>query len=194
MPLWFRVMRIWLPIAVATTALTGLTYLAVQQSYRHGLDDPQIQLAQDGAARLDAGAPPTSVVNSPTVNAEASLTPFLIVFDAHDVVLASGASLGGSTPTPPTGVLATARTAGHDRVTWQPQSGVRIASVSFSAKDGRVVLAGRNMREVESRVDDLTRITALAWAAALVGVFAAALLAEFFGLKLGPRESGDSSA
>ena len=41
MPLWFRVIRIWLPIAVAVTGLVGLTYVAVQQNYRNGLDDPQ---------------------------------------------------------------------------------------------------------------------------------------------------------
>jgi hypothetical protein len=145
-------MRIWLPIAVATTVLTGLIYVAVQQSYRYGLDDPQVQLAQDGAAQLDAGAAPASITNSPTIDADTSLAPFLIVFDAHDGVLASGASLGGSTPAPPAGVLATARSAGRNRLTWQPRPGVRIASVSFSAKDGRVVLAGRNMREVEWRL------------------------------------------
>ena len=184
MPLWFRVVRLWLPIAVAVTALGGLTYLAVQQNYRNGLDDPQVQLAQDGAARLDAGATPASLVTSPTVEAASSLAPFVAVFGPDDALLASGVTIAAMPPKPPAGVLASARSTGRDRVTWQPRSGVRIASISVAAKDGRVVLAGRNMREVEARVDELTKITALAWAAALAAVLVAVLGVEWFGARL----------
>ena len=184
MPLWFRIVRIWLPIAVALTAVMGLSYLAVQQSYRNGLDDPQLQLATDGAARLDAGGSPEGILTSPTVDADTSLAPFVIVFGSGDEVLASSATLAGGTPKPPAGVLAAARTSGTNRVTWQPQPGVRIASVSVASHDGRVVLAGRNMRAVESRIDDLAKITALAWAVALVGVLVATLLTELVGLRL----------
>ena len=178
MKLWMRVLRVWLPIAVAITAVSGLTYLAVQQSYRNGLDDPQVQLATDGAARLDAGAASASLVSSPTVEAADSLAPFVAVFGADDALLASGATIDGAQPKPPSGVLATARSAGRDRVTWQPRPGVRIASVSVGAKDGRVVLAGRNMREVEARIDDLTKIVGLAWLAALIGVLVTVALVE----------------
>ena len=178
MKLWMRVLRVWLPIAVAITAVSGLTYLAVQQSYRNGLDDPQVQLATDGAARLDAGAGLASLVNSPTVEPADSLAPFVAVFGADDALLASGATIDGAQPKPPSGVLATARSAGRDRVTWQPRPGVRIASVSVGAKDGRVVLAGRNMREVEARIDDLTKIVGLAWLAALIGVLVTVALVE----------------
>ena len=113
MPLWFRIVRIWLPIAVAVTALSGLTYLAVQQSYRNGLDDPQLQLATDGAARLDAGASPLSIATSPTIDAEKSLAPFVIVLGPQDDVLASGATLGSGVAKPPAGVLAAARSQGR---------------------------------------------------------------------------------
>ncbi|MDR3687282.1 MAG: hypothetical protein P4L93_10035 [Coriobacteriia bacterium] len=184
MPLWFRIIRIWLPIAVAVTAVSGLTYLAVQQSYRNGLDDPQQQLATDGAALLDAGATPESVATSPTIDAAMSLAPFVVVVGPQDNVLASGATIGSSVAEPPAGVLAAARAQGTDRVTWQPQTGVRIASVSAAAKDGRVVIAGRNMRAVEARIDDLGRITALAWGAALIGVLIATFLTEYLGLRL----------
>lgn len=184
MPLWFRITRIWLPIAVAVTALSGLTYIAVQQSYRTGLDDPQLQLATDGAARLDAGASAASIATSPTVDAEKSLAPFVMVMDANSHILAVGALLGTDAIQPPDGVLAAARAKGTDRVTWQPQDGVRIATVSAAAKDGRVVVAGRNMRAVEARIDDLGKITAVAWGAALVGVLIATVMAELIGLRL----------
>ena len=184
MPLWFRVARIWLPIAVAVTTIMGLTYAAVQQNFRSSLNDPQLQLATDGAARLDAGATPESLATSPTVDADNSLRPFVIVFGSGDDVLASGATLAGLTPRPPVGVLAAARSNGTNSVTWQPRRDVRLASVSAAARDGRVVLAGRNMRAVESRIDNLGALTALAWAAALIGVLIATVLAEIVGLRL----------
>ena len=189
MPLWFRVVRIWLPIAMALTAACGLTYLAVQQNYRNSLDDPQVQLAQDGASRLDAGSVPSTLVSSPPVDAEASLAPFVIVLGKSDEVLASGVTLGGTTPAPPAGVLAAARSAGRDRVTWQPRSGVRIASVSVATKDGRVVLAGRNMREVEARIDRLAGIAGLVWAMALLAVLGVVSALEVMSGRIGRHES-----
>jgi hypothetical protein len=184
MPLWFRIMRIWLPIAVAVTVVAGLTYVSVQQSYRNGLDDPQLQLATDGAARLNAGAPASSIATSPTIDADKSLAPFVIVVDQSGAVVASGASLDGATPVPPAGVLSVARAKGTDRVTWQPRVGVRIASVSAAATDGRVVVAGRNMRAIEARIDDLGKLTAIAWAVAIIGVLVATLFAELIGMRL----------
>ena len=190
MPLWFRIARIWLPITVAITVLVGVAYVGVQQSYRNGLDDPQLQLATDGRAALNSGSTPASLVTSPTVDADKSLAPFVIVYAADNRLLASGAVLGGSAPTPPAGVLAAARAEGINRVTWQPQHGVRIASVSAVAKDGSVVLAGRNMRAVEMRIDDLTRIVGVGWAAAVIGVLIVTVIIEFGGLRFSAGDSG----
>ena len=178
MPLWLRVARTWIPLAVVTTALVGFTYLGVQQSYRSGLNDPQVQLAEDGAARLDEGATPASVAGTGSVDIARSLAPFVIVYDAANAPLASSGHLDGSAPRPPAGVLDAARAAGSDTVTWQPRQGVRIASVSVATKDGRVVLAGRNMREVEARVDNLTAMAGLAWAAAFVGALVTCAVVE----------------
>jgi len=191
MPLWFRVIRIWLPIAVAVTGLVGFTYLAVQQNYRNGLDDPQWQLASDGAAALNAGASPQSVVGSRKVDAAASLAPFVVVYAADGSVLASNGTLGGTAPGLPTGVLDSTRARGIDRVTWQPRPGVRIATVSVATKDLRVVTSGRNMRVVEARIDNLTTIAAIAWGVTLVGVVLVTLIVELLALRL---ESGQPTA
>ncbi len=168
-PLWFRTVRLWLPIAVAATVAIGLTYAGVQQAHRTTADDPQIQLAEDAAARLDAGDPATDVLPDGPVNVATSLAPFVIVYDAKNAVVEGSGVLDGAPPVPPTGVLDAARSAGHNAVTWQPAPGVRIASVSVTTKDGRVVLAGRNLREVEVREDALTQMTVLAWLAAMLG-------------------------
>ena len=188
MPLWFRIARLWLPIAVLATALTGFTYLAVQQSYRNNADDPQVQLAEDGASRLDAGDPVSDVVTGDPVNLATSLAPFVIVYDAHNAVIDGTGVLQGAQPTPPAGVLDTARSAGRNRVTWQPARGVRIASVSVVTRDGRVVLAGRSLREAERHVDDLGKIALLAWAVTLMGTLGVVVFVELLGGRMSASE------
>ena len=53
-------------------------------------------------------------------------------------------------------------------MTWQPQSGVRVAQVSVPWSGG-TVLAGRSLREVERRIDQLLLLVAAAWVAGLAG-------------------------
>jgi hypothetical protein len=81
-------------------------------------------------------------------------------------------------PTPPDGVLEIARRQGANVVTWQPRPGVRIAAVFHDVNDGsgRVVLAGRSLREVEERESRLLVMSALAWGALLVTCVAAVVL------------------
>ena len=181
MPFWFRIARVWLPLAFVATLLCGLAYAAVQQNYRMGFDGPQIQLAQDAAARLDAGGSPQDIAGSATVDVANSLAPFVITYAADNSVLAGTGKLHGAVPKPPAGVLDAARAKGLKRVTWQPEAGVRIASVSYATKDGRVVLAGRNMREVELREDALLQMTAIAWAVIVVGSLLTSWVVELLG-------------
>jgi len=53
--LLIRAVVAWLPLAVATTLLCGLIYAVLEYDLRSGADDPQIQMAEDAATRLDAG-------------------------------------------------------------------------------------------------------------------------------------------
>jgi hypothetical protein len=153
--------------------LAGLVYVAVQQSYRQGANDPQIQMAEDAAAQLETGQQPATVVGSTTVDMARSLAPFMIVYDEAGNVLAASVQLDGSVPPIPPGVLAAAQQSGENRLTWQPQEGVRMASVvtRFGGSHPGYVLAGRSLREVEARVDRLTQVTGLAWVVGLVGSF-----------------------
>ncbi len=163
-----RSLLAWLPFAVVITFAAGVAYGLDQQNLRSAANDPQIQLAEDAAARLDAGAAVSSVVptSSAPVDIARSLAPFVIVYDAGDKALASSGTLDGAVPVPPQGVSASARVA-EDRVTWQPRSGVRIAAVVV-AFNGGTVLAGRSLRVVEQRADDALAVTAVLWLGALV--------------------------
>jgi hypothetical protein len=169
----------FLPMAVLATATCGLAYAETQQALRSGANDPQFQLAEDGAARLDAGAAAASVVDaSQTIDLAASLAPFVIVFDADGRVLATNATLDGGQPVPPRGVLAAARPGPPNAVTWQPRDGVRIATVVVAWKGG-TVLAGRSLRLVEQREANAELIAGAAWLAMLAALAAVSVLAAW---------------
>jgi len=166
-----KIIKMWLPLAIATAGLCALVYLTVQQSLRMGANDPQIQMAEDAASMLNAGAGVESVVPANKVEIADSVAPFVIVFDDTGKVLASSATLHGTVPAYPAGVLDYVRKKGQDRVTWQPEAGVRMATVVEPYKHG-FVMAGRSLAEVEKRetqVESLSGLALLAiWAATLI--------------------------
>jgi hypothetical protein len=138
-----RAAALFLPVAVLLTVACGLVYVEVQQDLRGGANDPQYQLARDAAARLDAGAAPSSVLDAaPPVDLASSLAPFIIVFDTSYAVLATSATLDDGAPAPPHGVLDAARSGSSSAVTWQPRGGIRLATVTVTWRGG-FVLAGR---------------------------------------------------
>ncbi len=163
-------LKFWLPLAAALTLMAGLVYLAVQQSYRMGANDPQIQMAEDGASSLASGQTAQSIVPAGTVDIARSLAPYLIVFDPDGKVLASNAVLRGQTPSLPAGVLDYTRQHGEDRISWQPEPGVRSAVVIVAASGGQAgfVMAGRSMREVQNRIDQFGVIAFGAWVVSMV--------------------------
>ena len=160
-----NILRPWLPLAAVTTLLCGLAYLAVQQSLRWGANDPQIQMAEDAAAALAAGGSPESVLPVTQVEISTSLAPFMGIYNDTGEPLASSGLLHGAVPLLPSGVFDYTRQNGEDRVSWQPESGVRIAAVvvAFGGAQPGFVLVGRSLREVEIREDQVEQITGIAW-------------------------------
>ena len=164
---------VFLPLAVVATGLAGLVYLVAQQDGRWMANEPQVQLAEDAAARLDAGGAPGDQVGPASVDIARSLAPFVVVYGTADTILATDGTLDGQPPAVPAGVLASARATGRDAVTWQPRPGVRIATVTV-AWNGGTVLAGRSLRLVEERADWLEMIVGSGWLATLVALAVAA--------------------
>ena len=174
-----RAVAIFLPLAVLATLTCGLVYVEVQQALRSGANDPQYQMAEDAASRLDAGSRPADLVDTAnTVDAATSLAAFTIIFDSAGRVLASEVTLDGGQPVPPGGVLRAAKPGSPNAVTWQPREGVRIASVTV-AWSGGTVLAGRSLRRVEEQEWNSELIAGAAWLVALVGLAGAAIAAAW---------------
>lgn len=180
-PLLSATIATWLPIAVAAALLTALGYVLVQQDLRMSANDPQIQLAEDAASALRSGQPAQAVVNGTPIDMARSLAPFVIVFDDSGQPLASSATLDGQVPTPPPGVFSYVAANGEERLTWQPRSDVRVAAVMvrYTGAASGYVLAGRSLREVERRTDQMLALATLAWAATLGATLAASALAAW---------------
>ena len=167
----------WLPLAAAVTVVCGLVYLVAQQNARLGANEIPAALAADAAAALAAGQPAAAVLPAAQVDRARSLSPFLIVYDRSGAAAATNASLRGGLPALPAGVLEYAAQHGENRVTWQPEAGLRLAAVALpvGGGPGGWVLAARSLREAERRIDLLGAQVALGWAAALAISFALAM-------------------
>jgi hypothetical protein len=123
------------------------------------VDDAVSTLQHTGA--IEAVVPP---VESNTIDIAQSLQPWIALYDEAGDAPESTGQLHGETPTPPQGVFDAARSntgkdtgiAYENRVTWQPEQGVREALVMRWMPERQIwVVAGRNMREVEHRESSL---------------------------------------
>ena len=160
-----HILKNWLVLAFIATMFCGLAYITVQQALRQGANDPQIQMAEDIAHQIESGANSTTVFSGSPVDLGNSLAPFVIVFNEQGAQTASSALLHGQSPQLPSGVLDYVRQHGEDRLTWQPEPGVRIAAVvtSYSGANPGFVLAGRSMREVEKRISQIEMLCGIVW-------------------------------
>lgn len=178
---------VWLPVAAGLTVLAATVYAVAQQSIRLAADDVPAQMAEDAAAALDVGASPAQVAGGTAVEISRSAAPVLLVFDQDRRLLASSAVLHGRPPSYPPGVLDTVgRTAGEDRVTWQPEPGVRLATVAVPWHGGAVV-GGASLKAPEQRTSLLVLIVAAGWAASLGASLVAAAMGGWLAPRLLPR-------
>jgi hypothetical protein len=159
----------WLPFAILVTIIAVASYAAGQQIYRNMANDPQIQMAQDLAARLQAG-PAAPSAPADAVDMVQSLAPFVMIFDDKGAPVNVSARINGRVPQPPAAVFASARTVPEQRLTWQPTTGIRAAIVirHFAGAKPGFVIVGRSLREQEQRIGRLAALIRTAWAGSLV--------------------------
>jgi hypothetical protein len=182
-PVLARAGLVFAPIAVAVVAGFLLASLVLQDTTDRSAFVPQVVTARDAAARLDAGAPPASVVSARAVDLADSLHPFVVVLDPAGRPLASSALLDGRPPLVPAGLVDYARTGvdHHDStwsivsggrepwVMWTPRSGVASAVVVARWRDGFVV-AGRSADSPAGHLVLAGALTLVATAAACLVV------------------------
>jgi hypothetical protein len=181
-------LKLWLPLAAAITILAGTFYLIVQQSIRLGANMPQVQMAEDAAQASASHQAVEAVLPAGKVDIAQSQAPFLIIFDAQGAAVASNGVLHNAIPSPPKGVFNYTRLKGEDRISWQPEPGVRSAAVivPISGGAGGFILAGRSLREAEKLINTITQLVAIGWAVALMVTLA---LVAFFELIRSRRQT-----
>lgn len=163
---------VWISLFVLMTACLGLTYATGHQILRQGANDPIIQISEDTVAFLTTGKPMPSTAFTPVVDMAKSLSPYFIIYDDSGNPIGSTGLLDGKVPTVPPGVFAYAKEHGQNRITWQPRPGVRSAIVvtHVNAGMGGFVLAGRSLREVEKREDQILFFTVATWIASSIAL------------------------
>ncbi|HTE58638.1 MAG TPA: hypothetical protein VK694_07930 [Verrucomicrobiae bacterium] len=157
---------------LVVTFFFGVIFVSVQQALRLGANEPQGSMAQDVAKELNLGRKPQDLFKD-QVDIGSNMAPFVIVYDKYGKVVAGSGYLDGTIPEVPVGVLAAAKGNKVNKVTWQPNERVRIASVSREA-DNYYVLGGRSLAVVERKITSFTRWLIAAWLlslAAAVGIY-----------------------
>jgi hypothetical protein len=156
--------------AASATALVLLVYAAVQQTYRQAADDPQIQIASELAHRWALGKTMEAFF-SDTIELSSSSASFVELYSTDGRPLRSSGLLHGFIPQLPAGVLDFVKTHGQDRVSWQPEAGVRMAMVVLKTPTApvRYVAVGRSLQETENREKRLRFMVFIFWSV-LVGL------------------------
>lgn len=179
----FRTTVVFLLLVALVTIIFGTIYATVQQTYRMGANDPQVEVTDQVANIIKQDIPLDAILGeSEQVDMNSSLGLFVMIFDKDKKLVAGSAQLDGQTPTPPEGTFDKAKKKGDNRFTWQPKDGVRVAAVLKAVDDKGYVLAGRSLREVESRVHSLTLTIIISWAISV-------LLALLLSFAFKPRQS-----
>lgn len=177
--MWF--VRVWVPLAIAVTLLCVLLYVVTQQSYRQSFDDPQVRMAEDTAVLLRAGQQPGMLVPDYKIDIVNSLTPWFAIYSATGTPIASSGMMNGEMPQPPAGIFADlaratpTTTLAEIRSTWEPIEGMRQAIVVVSVDD-RIVVAGRNMRDVEERMWNMQLVILFGWLVTMLATLVAVWL------------------
>lgn len=162
---------------IIVIGLSGLSYLLIQQNARLSANEIPLQLTEDGVTAIMNGESAYYVVPRNIVDISESLSPFVMVIDDSKKVIESSGKLHGGILEIPDGVLDYVKEKGENRITWQPEAGVRIALVAryFSRAKGYptsgFVVAGKSLREVEKRTGTLGNQTLFICAGLLLLVF-----------------------
>ena len=171
--------RIWLAMVGVATLVLGASYAMVQQSTRLSADDLPLTTAQVAKQELQSGSNAADVVPTLKTDVKNDTSVFMIVTDNSKHVIASSAVLNGHTPLPPNGVFSFTSTHGTDHFTWEPQSGVRLATrvekYGKSPDDG-FIITGQSLKPYENRIETYTALAIAAWLAALAWSYLLLLL------------------
>lgn len=161
-----------IPFVVSITAVLVVMYGITQTVYRQTANDPQVQRVHEVLEKIESGVSPTTIRSSFPIDLTTSLDTFIIITDESGKIQASDAFIAGRQPVPPVASLRYAAEHGQQRITWQPEDGVRLAIVTQTSKDKKtMVVVGRSLQEAEQRIRQLGMFAGAGWLVTLIGVY-----------------------
>ena len=168
-------------IAVIVTVLSVMIYATVQQSYRSGANDPQLQIAKDLVAALNNGRSIDHLLPNDGIEISESLSAFVVLYDNNGEPIRSTGMLDGQLPKIPKGVFDFTKKNKEDVLSWQPRKGVRMAMVveAVQSSDIGFIAAGRSLEEVEKREHDLTIMVFIGWLICIGVIVLSGILQSF---------------
>jgi hypothetical protein len=173
----------WLTAAIIVTLIFGSLYLTLQRLGRSSANAAPAAAVATQAQMIDSDPPA-----APRLELTPDSAVFVLVYGEDDKPVSGTVTLHGSLPVIPSGVLRTARTAGTDTVTWQPERGLRMAVVARSVA-GKVVVGGQSLTPFEERDNMVLLFLGFSWLAGMV-----VLAAGYAGSELYGRRHADAAA
>jgi hypothetical protein len=173
-PIFFHTVALGLIL----TLMGGTAAITFQQLLRRGADQPQIQMAEDYAAKIAAGQAPAEVLPAGDIDLRRSLEPFAVAYDGSGRPVRANGHIDEEMPTPPAGVFAYLRTHPTDKFTWQPRPSIRIAAVArrIDGPHPAFILVGRSLGFVEQQEGLLYHAAFIGWFVVVVLLIAGAAL------------------
>lgn len=155
--------------------------LTLQAALRRGADQPQIQMAKNYASAIISGKSIEQTLPPVRIDIQHSLEPFAVFYDLQAHPVASTGHDDSGVPVPPSGVFNHLSTNNPiARFTWQPRSGVRIATVMFRVGGSRpgYILVGRSLAATDVDMLALRRGAFVTWFILMVLLCAGALFLD----------------
>jgi hypothetical protein len=125
------------------------------------------QLAVATKLKLQSGKSLDSIIPTDKVNLSKSLDSFFMVFDTNKRLKASSGVMGDTEPPFPQSVLDNISQSHEDRITWQPQPGLRFATVALKYSNGYIV-AAHSLQETENVIGKITTLVFTLWFSCLI--------------------------
>jgi hypothetical protein len=152
-----------------TTIVMAVIYLGIQQTYRSGANDPQMEMLSTAKEHMQTGRA-IELFAHDTIDLQKSPGVFIETFDAAGKPLQSTGYLDGKLPQIPRGVLDHAKTDGENWISWQPQADVRMALgvAHVNANPVSYIAVGRSLKEVEKRIANMSMIVLIGWLLCIV--------------------------
>ena len=151
----------------AVTLASFFFYVMGQLIVRQRANIQPSRMANEAKIELEGSKDFSTVFGEKKTDFKKSLIPFTIIYDKDKKPVNSTTLNNGRIPQIPVGVLESAEKSGENRMSWQPESGSRFATVIVPFSDGYIV-GGESLSEYDRTTKCLFILSFYIWMVLLV--------------------------